>query len=153
VEVSYLAPGGGPARVAVPRKTVGRRPAGAAVRLDPAAPALLVGEGVFTCLSASEALDLPAWAALAVANLRVWTPPPGVERVVIAADRGPIGEAGAATLARRLRALGLAAEVRLPPAGFADWNDAARGTGEGAEAGRSGPGWGTGLRRVQEPEP
>jgi hypothetical protein len=143
VELTYLAPDGRAAAVRVPRKTVGGRPAGAAVRLDPPGPELLVGEGVFSCLSASEALGLPAWALLAVGNLRAWTPPDGVRRVLIAADRGAPGEAGAAVLARRLRRLGLEVEVRLPPDGCADWNDAARaGGGAGGEAGRVGPGGG-----------
>jgi hypothetical protein len=152
VEVTYLAPTGDAARLAVPRKTVGVRPSGAAVRLDAPGPRLLVGEGVFTCLSASEALGLPAWALLAVGNLRAWTPPPEVERVLIAADRGAPGEMGAAALARRLRFLGVQAEVRPPPQGFADWNDAAR-AGGGGEAGKAGPVWGMGPRPVQEPEP
>jgi hypothetical protein len=134
VEVAYLAPDGAAARLAVPRKTVGSRPPGSAVRLDPVGPTLLVGEGVFTCLSASEALGLPAWALLAVGNLRAWTPPVGVQRVVIAADRGAPGESGATVLARRLGSRGVRAEVRTPPAGFADWNDAARGAGAQAGA-------------------
>lgn len=136
IEVTYLAPNGETARMTVPRKTVGRRPTGAAVRLDPAGPELVVGEGVFTCLSASEALSLPVWALLAVANLRTWTPPQGVTRVVIAGDHGAPGERGAAALVGRLRALSLDVELRLPPAGFADWNDAARGRGDGGKADR-----------------
>jgi putative DNA primase/helicase len=126
VEVTYLAADGAAAPVAVPRKTVGGRPPGAAVRLDLAAPALAVGEGVFSCLSASQALGLPVWALLAVGNLAAWTPPPEVGRVVIAADRGRAGEQGAWRLARRLRAMGVATQVRLPPAPHADWNDLIR---------------------------
>lgn len=62
VEVTYLAPNGARARLGLPRKTVGLCPAGAAVRLAPAGPRLLVGEGVFTCLSAAGHFRLPAWA-------------------------------------------------------------------------------------------
>lgn len=62
VEVTYLAPNGTRARVRLPRKTIGLCPAGAAVRLAPAGPRLLVGEGVFTCLSAAGRFGLPAWA-------------------------------------------------------------------------------------------
>lgn len=126
VELTYLTWRGGLADLAIPRKTIGRRPPGAAVRLDPAGDELLVGEGVFTCLSASEALGLPAWALLAVGNLRAWSPPPGVRRVTIAADRGRAGLAGARVLAGRLRALGLGVQIRPPPRGHDDWNDWAR---------------------------
>lgn len=135
VEVTYLTADGGGAFVR--RKTVGGRPAGAAVRLDPAGEMMAVGEGVFTCLSASEALSLPVWALLAVGNLRAWTPPPGVRRVVIAADRGAAGEAGARVLQARLRTLGIASAICRPPAPHLDWNDAARArAGEGG--GRTG---------------
>jgi hypothetical protein len=126
VEVTYLADDGRTAEVTVPRKTVGGRPAGSAVRLDPVAAEMIVGEGVFSCLSASQVLGLPVWALLAVGNLCRWSVPPGVVSVVIAADRGVPGERGAAILARRLECLGLATAVRPPPAGFADWNDAVR---------------------------
>lgn len=143
VEVTYLDPSGELARIPVVRKTIGARPAGSAVRLDPAGRSLVVGEGVFSCLSASEALEAPAWALLALGNLRAWTPPPGVRRVLIAADRGPPGEAAAAVLLRRLKDMGLRAEVRLPPRGYPDWNDARR-AGAGEEAVKGGPEGGMG---------
>jgi hypothetical protein len=141
LELTYLACDGGRASVAIPRKTIGGRPAGSAVRLDPAASEMLVGEGVFSCLSASQVLGLPAWALLAIGNLRGWAPPAGVRRVVIASDRGAPGEAGAAALAARLRGRGVRVEVRPPPAGYADWNDAVRGgSGRGGGGGRTGSG-------------
>lgn len=150
VEVTYLAPNGDRARLRLPRKTVGLCPAGAAVRLAPAAPRLLVGEGVFTCLSASARFGLPAWALLSTRNLRRWRPPPGVGFVLIAADRGADGVDSARMLAVVLRNLGLAVALRWPPAPFGDWNEAlGAGLGEregeegrdrmGAADGRSGP--------------
>jgi hypothetical protein len=124
VEVSYLTGGGRRADdLRLSRKTVGLAPGGGAVRLDPVAEAMLVGEGVFTTLSASERFGLPAWALLSTRNLRAWRAPPGVRSVLIAADRGADGEASAETLRRRLRAEGLAAWVELPPAPLGDWND------------------------------
>lgn len=141
VEVTYLAPNGTRARLALPRKTVGLCPSGAAVRLAAAAERLLVGEGVFTCLSAGTWFGLPAWALLSTRNLRRWRPPPGVRFVLIAADRGADGEASARELAASLRGLGVAVALRWPPAPFGDWNEALGplpGGGEGEE----------GLRRV-----
>jgi putative DNA primase/helicase len=144
VELTYLAPDGAAASITLPRKTVGCAPAGCAVRLDPPGETLLVGEGVFSCLSASEALGLPVWALRSVGSFGRWAPPAGVRRVVIAADRGRVGEAAALALARRLRGMGLAAFVRWPPAGFADWNEAAPGwaaaPGGRGKAGEGGPG-------------
>ena len=131
MEVTYLAPVGDRARMGLPRKTVGVLPAGAAVRLDPAGPRLLVAEGVFSALSASERFGLPAWALLSTSNLRRWTPPQGVTAVTIAADRGAAGERSARILAARLRALGLTVVAVWPPRAFGDWNEA-----EAAEEGR-----------------
>lgn len=124
VEVSYLAPNGERARVTLARKTIGVRAPGAAVRLDPPAARMLVGEGVATCLSAAARFGLPAWALLSTGNLRAWRPPRGVRFVVIAADRGRDGERSALVLAAALRTLGVPGAIRWPPAPFGDWNEA-----------------------------
>lgn len=124
VEVTYLAPNGERARMSLARMTIGVRAAGAAVRLDPPAPRMLVGEGVATCLSAAARFGLPAWALLSTGNLRAWRPPPGVGFVVIAADRGWDGERSAMVLAAALRAAGVRGAIRWPPPPFGDWNEA-----------------------------
>lgn len=144
LEVTYLDPDGVRARrIARPRKTVGRVPPGSAVRLDAPGEALLVAEGVFTALSASERFGLPAWALLSAGNLRRWRAPAGVRRVLVAADRGAAGEAAARGLAAGLRADGVRVAIRWPPAPFGDWNDlAAARAPEGGE--RAGEGARTG---------
>ena len=124
VEVTYLAPNGRRAEdLRLPRKTVGPAPNGCAVRLDPAAPEMLVAEGVFTTLSATEWFGLPGWALLSTRNLRAWSPPQGVRSVLIAADRGKDGEASAEMLRARLSEAGLAATVAPPPEPWGDWNE------------------------------
>ncbi|WP_374469643.1 toprim domain-containing protein [Phenylobacterium sp.] len=145
VEVTYLAANGLTARVRSPRKTIGVLPPGCAVRLDDAASELVVGEGVFTCLSAAEHLQRPAWALLSAGGLSRWSPPPSVRRVLVAADRDRTGLRAARRLAVRLRACGLAVALRLPPRGFSDWNafaQAIRGPvgGSPGQPGRSRPG-------------
>lgn len=124
VEVTFLAPDGARARMKLARKTIGRRPPGSAVRLSPLGPALLVGEGVFTCLSAARRFGLPTWALLSASNLRLWQPPEGVRSVLIAADNGRDGARSAAVLASRLGAQGVDCSIHPPPAEFGDWNDA-----------------------------
>jgi hypothetical protein len=124
VEITYLDLNGNRAlRPRLSRKTVGLVPLGSAVRLDPAAAAMLVAEGVATTLSASERFALPGWALLSTRNLRAWSPPDGVASVLVAGDRGPDGEASAGRLVGRLRRMGVAAEPALPPAPFSDWNE------------------------------
>ncbi|GGL36056.1 DUF7146 domain-containing protein [Caulobacter rhizosphaerae] len=126
VEITYLTWGGRRAfDLALPRKTVGMLPPGSAVRLDPAAPNMLVAEGVFTALAARDRFGLPAWALLSTSNLRRWRAPAGATSVLIAADRGVDGEASAARLARLLHAAGLVTRVALPPEPFGDWDEAA----------------------------
>lgn len=125
VEIAYLDPDGRAARdLRLPRKTVGVVPPGSSIRLCPAAGSMLVAEGVATTLSAMARFRLPGWALMSAGNLAAWRAPPGVRRVLIAADRGRAGEAAAARLQRRLEAASLEAAVHLPPPEFGDWNDA-----------------------------
>jgi putative DNA primase/helicase len=139
VEVTYLLPNGRRAEdLHLPRKTVGLAPGGCAVRLDPAAEAMVVAEGVFTTLSASERFGLPGWALMSTRNLRAWSAPAGVRSVLIAADRGVDGEASAAVLRARLEADEVAATIALPPAPFGDWNEWALAVGRGDRPGLRG---------------
>lgn len=107
----------------LPRKTVGPVPRGSAVRLDPAAPEMVVGEGVFTTLSATQRFGLPGWALLSTARLVTWTPPSGVRRVLVAGDNGRAGRIAAGRLVARLRAAGVAARALFPPDAYGDWNE------------------------------
>jgi len=151
VEITYLTAGGRRAfDLALPRKTVGVIPPGAAVRLDPAAPQMLVAEGVFTALAARARFGLPAWALLSTSNLRRWRAPTGVISVLIAADRGQDGEASAARLAQALATAGLQVRIALPPEPFGDWDEAAGGggaAGKGESQGRRGRAKGSGSAR------
>jgi len=159
VEITYLAANGARALdLRLPRKTVGAPLAGSAVRLDPAAPRMLVAEGVFTTLSASERFGLPGWALLSTRNLRAWSPPLGVGSVLIAADRGQDGEASAERLRTRLVQDGVSASIVLPPGRFGDWNDwSVRRAGPGKRGeGRVGAGAPRGrmtLAQALEPDP
>lgn len=101
---------------------------GGFVRLGYVRDAAVIGEGVETTLSASEACGLPGLAAINSANLRALVLPSQIKRVVIAFDRDPkgAGELSADALAQRLWSEGRAVEMLPPPEGFKDWNDAAK---------------------------
>lgn len=130
VEVTYLDGRGERSRRArTPRKIVGAVPAGSAVRFTPVAEEMLAAEGVFTTLAAMARFRLPGWALLSTSNLRRWSPPPGVRRLLIAADRGPDGERSAGRLREAAVAMGVAANVVLPPVGAGDWCDMAQAEG------------------------
>lgn len=149
VEITYLdARGRRSALARPPRKVVGVLPPGCAVRLARRAAAMVVGEGVFSTLSAMRRFGLPGWALLSTTNLRRWSPPDGVRRVLVAGDRGAEGERSAARLVAALRAAGCAAGLVLPPDGFGDWNDV-----EQAEEGTHGAPGAEGRSRPAGREP
>jgi hypothetical protein len=126
VEVTYLSQNGRRTTdLRLSRKTVGPVPPGTATRIDPSAPEMLVGEGFFTTLSASECFGLPGWALMSTRNLKSWVPPDGVRSVLIAADRGKDGVASAEVLAVRLRRRAIKTWIEFPPEPHGDFNDAA----------------------------
>ena len=128
IQITLLTPcGRHKASIATPRRVIGNL-SGAAVRLCDGSDqgVLIVGEGVETALSASDALGAPAWSALNASNLARFDPPGWVRRLIIAADRGPAGEAAAETLVKRMSGRGLPAETILAPGANPDWNDWAR---------------------------
>jgi putative DNA primase/helicase len=96
---------------------------GGAIRLDPVAPEVVVGEGIETAASAGRLLGLPAWAAICAGNLgRRLMLPPEVRKVVIAADPDPAGRKAADEALLRWRAEGRKVQIATPT-GEGDFND------------------------------
>lgn len=123
--------GDGKAPVESPRKLMpGPIPDVIAVRLAEAGETLGVAEGIETALAAGIVSGLPVWACLNAGALAKFRPPEGVGCVVVFADddTSHAGQAAAHTLARRIKALRLDAQVRVAgeafrlPSGW-DWND------------------------------
>ena len=76
---------------------------GCAVRLAPLDGAVLaVAEGLESALAASKVLKLPSWACLSTSLLAAFTPPPGVEELIIAVDNDVAGRLAAKKLVLRL---------------------------------------------------
>lgn len=105
---------------------------GGAVRLMPAGALLGISEGIETGLSAAELTGIPTWATISTSGMVNFMVPPSVRRVVIFADFDPFnekiggrpGSIAAETLAGRLRQQCIEWEIRYPPGGTNDWNDA-----------------------------
>jgi putative DNA primase/helicase len=126
VHRTYLAPEGGKAPVEPAKASLG--PIwGGAVRLDPVAPELVIGEGIESSASAGRLLGLPAWAAISAGNLaRGLVLPPEVRAVVIAADPDPPGETAARDAALRWSREGRRVRIARPDHDGADFNDLLR---------------------------
>ncbi len=95
---------------------------GGAVRLDALGDALMVGEGIETCLAAMQATGRPAWAALSTSGLRALDLPQDVREVIVLADGDDPGEAAAREAALRWKREGRSVQTARPPRG-ADFND------------------------------
>jgi len=110
------------------------RAAGGAVRLAPAAPTLLVAEGIETALAAMTATAQPAWAALSTSGMTALALPEIVRCVVILADHdvSGAGERAARTAAARWLAEGRRVRIALPPEPGTDGTDVLAGCGDAA---------------------
>jgi putative DNA primase/helicase len=124
VHRTYLAGGGfGKASITPSKASLG--PVfGGAIRLDPLAPEIVVGEGIETAASAGRLLQLPAWAAICAGNLgKRLVLPPEVRKVWIAADSDPTGLKGAEEARVRWRAEGRKVRIATPDLKDQDFND------------------------------
>jgi putative DNA primase/helicase len=107
---------------------------GGAVRLAEPGEALMVGEGLETCLAAMQATGHAAWAALSTSGLRSLDLPAGVRDVIVLADGDEAGEAAARGCALRWRRPGRRVRIARPPRGM-DFNDLLSGRAPRVEAG------------------
>ena len=115
VERLYLHPDRA-ARADIPRpsRSLGRT-YGGRVALGRSGPVLLVTQGIEAALALRTARpDLPAAAALAPANLGVFTPSPGVSRLLVARDGDDASARAAERLVERCRRHSVAAAVLAP---------------------------------------
>ncbi|MBN2700944.1 MAG: toprim domain-containing protein [Methylothermaceae bacterium] len=105
VHRTYLTPSGRKAPVASPRKLTtpipGREITGGAVRLGTSGLFLGIAEGIETALAVHQVTGMPVWPTLSRTFLARFDPPPGVETVMIWADRDRSG--GGLQSAQRLR--------------------------------------------------
>jgi putative DNA primase/helicase len=113
--------GNGKAPVEPARMMLGRC-RGGAVRLAEMAGVLMVGEGIETCLAATQATGHPAWAALSTSGMRALELPDEAGDVIVLADGDDAGEAAARDCARRWKREGRRVRIARPPWGM-DFND------------------------------
>lgn len=122
VEITFLTHDGRRLPVATPRKTIGLRPPGASAHIDPARRRMVVAEGFWTALSATEFWRRAGRATLSASNFESWRAPPGVEHVLVAGDNNVTGWLRSYALVDRLRREGIGADPAFPPPVVDDWN-------------------------------
>ena len=130
LHITALKPdGSGKAALEKPRKMLGKDLAGGAVRLVPvnASGNLAVAEGVETALAFHKLTGTPTWAATSAGGLRSFVPPPGIKRLIIAADSDDRGEGLAAARALAERARSRVEVVIMPAPEGTDWCDQVKG--------------------------
>jgi hypothetical protein len=110
----------------IPQKMMLGRCRGGVVRLGPADNAIMVGEGIETCLAAMQATGRPAWAALSTSGIRSLDLPQTITEVILLADGDDPGEAAARHAAHRWSREGRSVRIARPPAGL-DFNDVLAG--------------------------
>jgi hypothetical protein len=88
----------------------------------PADAAVMVGEGLESCLAAALATGNTAWAALSTSGLRTLDLPRIVREVIVLADGDDPGEAAAQECAWRWKLEGRRVRIARPPQGM-DFND------------------------------
>jgi len=128
VHRTWLSPDGqGKAAVNPQRRAMGHL-LGNAVKLTRHEDILVVGEGIETMLSLSEAAPgLPVWAALSSGHLGAVLLPEGLQRLYIAIDRDPAGQRAGERLSARATEVGVSVRVLEPQLG--DFNDDLRANG------------------------
>jgi DNA polymerase len=100
-----------------------------AVKLWPAGPQLVIGEGIETVLAAATRISYrgaplqPAWSALTTGLLERFPVLPGVERLIILVDHDPAGKAAAMSCAERWNRAGRTVVRLIPKRANADFND------------------------------
>ncbi len=95
---------------------------GGVVRLAAHSDLLMVGEGIETCLAATQVTKNPAWAALSTSGLKALDLPGDVREVIVLADGDDPGEAAARDCALRWQREGRRVRIARPPRGQ-DFND------------------------------
>jgi len=139
---TYLTPGGSKLPVQKPKKLMSVPDHtdlhGSAIRLFPVNAGVMgVAEGIETALAVQYATGMPVWSTVSAAMMAGFEPPPGVERIIIWADkdRSGAGMEAARKLAERLREQGLSGRIVQPDLPIpdseksVDWADVWRRTG------------------------
>lgn len=85
-----------------------------------------IAEGIETAISAAEIHRVTVWSVLNTALMAKFTPPAGITRLMVFADRDIPGLTAGSALMERLQGQ-VRVEIRTPPSPHKDWNDALRG--------------------------
>ncbi|MFZ4539846.1 MAG: DUF7146 domain-containing protein [Propionivibrio sp.] len=122
----YLTSSGEKAAVASGKKLLSGKPLpGASIKLGRAEGCIGISEGIETALAASRQFGITVWAAVSAGLMEQWLPPENITSVIICGDNDEsfTGQASAYGLAKKLKARGVEAIVKIPELVGMDWAD------------------------------
>lgn len=84
-----------------------------------------IGEGIESCIAATQIFNIATWAALSTSLLESFDPPSGIRKIVIFSDNDSsfIGQKSSYVLANKLYKKDLIVSVEVPEVGGFDFND------------------------------
>ncbi|RDD62630.1 DUF7146 domain-containing protein [Ferruginivarius sediminum] len=125
--------GTGKANVQQPKLSLGPQGKGA-IRLARAGEVLGLAEGIEDALSAMQMFGIPCWCAISAGRLAKVALPDEVRHVHIFADHGEPGIKAAHEAVEAYTRQRRKVTLRLPPDGFADWNEVLKAEAAGRAA-------------------
>ena len=123
---TYLTLFGEKSPVSSPKKMTPLIGAANSIQLYVPGSRLAVAEGIETALSFQILSGIPTWSCLSSIGIERFTPPSGIEEIIVAGDYDPAGVRAAENLIRRLTRQKIKAQAIFPDEPGTDWNDELR---------------------------
>ncbi len=120
---TYLTMEGQKAPVPSPKKLTSLLGPSNAIQLSSFDTRLAISEGVETALSFQVLSGIPTWACISAGGVERFTPPPGIQEIIIAGDHDKAGIKAAEKLINRLVVQGITVKTVFPNTSGEDWND------------------------------
>ena len=128
---TYLTMEGQKAPVPSPKKLTSLVGFSNAVQLSPPNSRLAIAEGIETALSFQILSGIPTWSCLSSGGIERFTPPSGIQEIIVAADYDKAGILAVEKLINRIGTQGTRVKTVFPDTFGEDWSDVLMGVSHG----------------------